>query len=271
MWRFVVMVLLAACTKKSEPPDESAAIVEWTKFADAMCGCANKACAMDVVARKNGSTRAGLDVSDELARRKLTELRQRYAVCLAKATRPATPAAPPPMPGDAIRRKDTPTSMQADAMIREARAWAQATDAASRIASLRFAYVDRTGLLDSNFGEMSIDMGRVATEKRRVGAPTRSTDHNCYALSLAYGKWRTTQSTCSDVIDYVPHCSVTAIWNRALTRHPTIDPDAIAIVTFWTFKKTWIFEINDEPTKLSIREEFPDDCELAVEASGSGT
>lgn len=68
---------------------------------------------------------------------------------------------------------------------------------------MRFAYVDRKGLLDPTFGDVSIQL-----------VPRRDRD-----------------------------------------------PDLLDV------KKTWNFELtDDEPTQLSVREEFPDDRELAVEA-----
>lgn len=269
----LAVVALMGCKKKlpssSQAADDDAAIANMVALKDQMCACRDKACADRVLAAMTtwsndmaAQARKNDRKADDPLMKKMTEVGQAIGECMTKAV-----SAPVQAPNvvSAIDSQSEPSTRHADGLIREALGWAATSDPEMRIRHLRVAFVDRSGLLDPKFGDIDIDFGRVSIEKRRIGTPNRSAEHYCYDLSLSYGRWKRTQNPCTDTIDYVPHCKVVEIWNRALERNTKVDPEAVASIMFSPSDKVWTFVIDDEPTNLHVRETLPDDCELNVE------
>ncbi len=271
----VAVVALLGCKEKSvevtksTSADHTEVLGRMNDLTAQMCACNDKACAdkvqADMTAWSSEMAAASSKMGSESMRR-MSLMGRAYGTCMTKAVAASSePVATPAPKPSAIESGSEPRTREADGLIREAVEWAATNDPETRIRHLHVAFVDRSGLLDPKFGDIDVHFGRVSTEKRRVGTPSRSAEHYCYDVGLSYGRWVKTQNRCSDTIDYVPHCTVVAIWNRALERNSKVDADAVASIVFTPSNKTWTFAIDDEPTNLHVREELPDDCELKVE------
>jgi hypothetical protein len=201
--------------------------------------------------------------------KKLTEIGNAYGDCMTRAmTGKAELTAPPPSPPPP--RTDTPpapSSWNADDLVRQAREWATKSKPGRVIATVKYSYVDHEGVLDPTFGALEIEFGRVDERnlKRRLGTPVQPkvVHDDCFSMSTTGGAWIVKTRKCGDTRDEISRCNVSAIWKRAIERKASAE--AIAVIVLDVLAKTWTFAIDDEPTNLHVREQFPDDCELNVE------
>jgi hypothetical protein len=268
------LLMVAACNKKSDV-NYDAALAKAVEFKDQMCACKDKACAdivheamtkwsMDLAAR----TPDKKSTASESYMKKLTEVGQIYGECMREASAKAEPTPPPPSPPPP--RTDTPpapSSWSADDLVRQAREWASKSKPGRVIATVKYSYVDHEGVLDPTFGALEIEFGRVDERnlKRRLGTPVQPkvVHDDCFSMSTTGGAWIVKTRKCGDTRDEVPRCNIPGIWKRAIERKASAE--AVAVIVLDVLAKTWTFAIDDEPTNLHVREQFPDDCELNVE------
>ncbi len=271
------LVLVAACKMKKPEVDQDAAVVAMLEFKDQMCACKDKACADKVqetmtkwstdMAARAGNKR---DNANEAQIEKMTEIGQVYGECMTRAMSTKDEPAPTPPPSPPLPRTDTPpapSSWNADDLVRQAREWVTKSKPGRVIAAVKYSYVDRVGVLDATYGAISIDFGRVDDRnvKRRLGTPVQPkvVHDDCFSMSTTGGAWIVKAHKCGDTLDEIPRCNIPAIWKRAIERKA--NTEAVAVIELDVLAKTWTFAIDDEPTSMHVREQFPDDCELNVE------
>ena len=272
------LLLMFACKKKKPEVDHDAAIAKMAEFKDQMCACKDKVCGDKV---QEAMTKWSTDMAarspdkrvnaSEAQMKKMTEVGQMYGECMTRAMKPKDEPAPAPSPSPPPpQRTDTPpapSSWNADDLVRQAREWAAKSKPGRVIATVKYSYVDNSGVLDTTYGAIDIDFGRVDDRdvKRRLGTPVRPkvVHDDCFSMSTTGGAWVVKPRKCGDTRDEVPRCSIPAIWKRAIERNAS--PEAVAVIELDVLAKQWTFTIDDEPTNLHVREQFPDDCELNVE------
>lgn len=280
MWHraFVVsgLLALAGCPDKNSPERQMrAAAAQMAEFADSMCRCSDKACADKVQDDlTTWATRMAKESSskppkpDEELMKRMTDIGQRYAECMAKAMTYTKPELVAP-------RDDVPpasTTRDADALVREARAWARAKQPEHLVTDARFDYVDAKGALDAEFGAVEITFGRPAKKaddpKRKTGAPATPTTspEDCFMISWSPAtSWSRTTYGCGDAVDVANRCTVTQIWRKAIEAKAPEDALAKIEMRPLAAGAGWTFVIQDEPRGVDIRQSFADDCPLAVE------
>lgn len=287
MTRLLMLSLLATgCgnSDKERNRAETANVLErMGGFRDDMCKCQEKTCADDVQASMTKwSTDEAVKAQgrdrpnnmDEASMKKLTEIGQAYGECMTRAMSASVPPAdagtnpPPPPPPDESQAPLPPKApLVADVLLRQVREWAQRQRPGRFVESAAFSYVDAEGLLDPTDGEVRIVFGRVndSNANRRVGGRVRPKQQHkdCFTLQTTGGKWLVSTNECGDTVEYIPRCSVSDIWKRAIAKKAPAD--AVALVTFRASEKKWDFAIDDEPLKVHVHESFADDCELNVE------
>lgn len=279
------LAALGGCKKQSSTSSSSrggiaAALAKMGEFAHSMCQCTDKACADAVQERmtKWATDAANNDEwskqkPDEATMKKMTEVGQKYAECMTTAMAPPPePPPPPPAPEKPPNPAAVPAPATVDALFASARTWARGEHDQLRIVSLDLYYVGADGVVDPNFGKVSIELGgasQIADDpKRRTGAPVvpaASQPTTCMEVSWTAKGWtKSTLGACRDASAAFPRCPVTAVWKRAIDNGAPAD--ALAVLRLREgAKRKWSFSISDEPRKIEINHSFDDDCELAVE------
>ncbi len=277
------LTALGGCKKKSGS-EFAEPLAKMSEFADMMCKCLDKACADAVQERmtKWATDAAAKDEwsktkPDEATMKKMTELGEKYAGCMNKAFGPSPePApeepAPPPAPSKPALPAAVPSPATVEALLASARTWARGEHDQLHIVQLDLAYVGADGVVDPDFGKVTVQLGRVAQTaddpKRRTGAPVlpaASQPTTCMELLWTAKGWtKQALSTCWSAVAPFPRCPVTTLWKRAIDKGAPAD--ALAVLTLReSTNRRWTFVINDEPRKVAISQSFDDDCELIVE------
>lgn len=281
----LVSLVITGCGNSDEERDraETATVLKrMSGFRDDMCKCQDKGCAdgvqeamtkwsADEAAKAAGRERSSK--TDEDSMKKMTEIGQAYGECMTRAMSAPAPVdagtvrMPPPPPDESEAPLSPKTPLAADALLRQARDWAQRQRPGRLVESAAFSYVDAEGILDPTDGEVKIVFGRVSDSQpnRRVGGRVRPKQqpNDCFTLQTTGATWLVSPSECVDTVEYVARCGVSAIWKRAIAKKAP--PDAVAFVTFRASKRKWDFAIDDEPLNVHVHESFIDDCELNVE------
>jgi hypothetical protein len=172
-------------------------------------------------------------------------------------------------------RDDVPpeaNAHDADTLLRDARAWARDKQPEHLVSDVRIAYVDASGELDADHGELEIVFGRtlrkVDDPKRKIGAPVVQPQEPNDCFQLAWSRkagWSRTTYGCSEAYEVATRCTVKQIWKEAIERN--VPAEALASLSLRTRPSggAWEIRVVDEPRGINIVESFADDCPLAVE------
>ena len=251
----LLVVCCFGCKKKS--------VDVYAELQNDICRCTELAC-IEAVA-KHFRERTGLD--PQKATTDNAEAMAQIQECVRNIVAITTPAdaAPPVANVPAM-----PPKREADALINAARTWQK--DPKLAIAELTASYVDASGLLDDTHGVLTIAFGAasrpVDDPKRKTGAPVVADTPRpvtCPSIaSLPDRGWSSFDDTCRDAEPYIAKCGVVDIWKKAIKLGAP--KDALAVITFKNVvPPQWGFNITDEPRKVHIAHELPDDCERTLE------
>jgi hypothetical protein len=236
-----LLALLFAC----KVPPEDSKLANARAFKDMMCGCKDPACA-DKVTQGYLHFWDGVKLTKEL-----DTLQRQITECAMKAQLP-DPKLPLP-----------PANPSIEAVIAAATAWQ--VDHQHEFAEVHASYVDASGQLDAQHGNVSVYFIRppIDDPHRKTGAPVAPSGGPCESALWQAGGWRVFGVECETfVASHVPNCTVVEIWKRAIADGaPT---DALAVITF--ARDGWIFDITDDPRNVHIRHTYPDNCERALES-----
>ena len=227
----LALLLLAGCKKKRAEPNIAEA------FRDAVCRCSDPACVTkvtdDFAKMPMGGTRTSQSAMDQA-----TE-------CIANVNKLFTERAPAQVAGPAMPQQ----RRQADALISAARKWQQATRPGLAIWELTVNYVDADAMIDAEHGSLTVQFAAINTPaddpNRKTGAPVKPNSAKptqCPTLTLGSAGWNVVDSSCADIANYIPKCTVEMIRMMA-----------------------WVFTVVDEPRNVNIAHELADDCERTLE------
>jgi hypothetical protein len=244
-----LLLVAGGCKKKGGGVGENLA-AEWR---DAVCACKDMACvtkAGEEITKRVDPTKYRAGEIDNAA----IAAAQKCLEAIARADQPAEqPAEKPPT---------------ADALIASVRRWQK--NARMSISNISVEYVDSTGMLDKEYGRLSVSYGllkRPADDpNRKTGIPVKVTETPVTCDSLTFKtSWTVDRNAfCPDEEPHPVQCSVAQIWQRAIAQKAP--QDAIAVISYRNVEPpTWSFQISDEPRAVNVDLSFPDDCEQVVE------
>lgn len=252
----LLALLLAGACKKDPPPPPA---VYWK---DSVCACTDSSCVWKLSLYK---PHLGTPAADGAANAALIKAGER---CIAELDRADTerraaennrnmPAPPAQLP----------TDRSADAVLAMIRSWR--AEPALGLDSFEARYVDSSGVLDAEFGELHYTFGAVTVPaddpKRKTGAPVPAVEvvTQCPVILLSK-TWGTGLGMCRNVAAYLPRCTVAEIWRRAIAAGAMAD--ALATIRLTNLAPvTWRFTIRDAPRNIDFAHTFPDDCERQLE------
>jgi len=280
-----VVLSLVGCKKERPPPPPppipntafDSTLRTMRAFRDDMCRCTDKACAAAVLERTNTWTKeADKTVANapKLSGAQQGDLRavsDAFTACMIKRMAVTDGPAPPPVK-PTVPEAASP-EVTVDQLLARAREFARATHPQLVIASVDAVYVDAEGKLDEDEGKLTLVLGAMARAaddpRRRTGLPVKAPPvppTGCQQLvwTRATGWNAEAVGSCIEALPPFPRCPITEIWKRAIAKNAP--SDAVAVMQLREEPpRRWIFTIVDEPRKINIQHNLPDDCELTVE------
>jgi hypothetical protein len=246
----LLVVVAGGCRKKLRG-DDANLVAEWR---DAVCACKDMACVTkageEITKRATASKHSGHGEVDNAA----VAAAQKCLETIARADQPAE------QPSEKART--------ADALIASVRRWQK--NARMSISNISVEYVDSAGVLDKDYGRLSVSYGLLTRPpddpNRKTGIPVKfeETPVTCDSLTFKTSWTVDRNAFCPDEQPHPVQCSVAQIWQHAIAQKAP--PDAVAVIAYRNVEPpTWSFQIRDEPRAVNVDLSFPDDCEHVVE------
>ena len=274
--KIVALFLVAACASSVQRDQrEKELLAKLDEFKQRACACTDKLCAMKVQAlMTTWSEQQAKDASSTVSPSEhlvaqMTETTQAITTCLTDAGQVEPGETRPP--AQPIFDADQIVKLSFD------------QHGPYVVAELVLAYIDAKGQADRTYGRIDVTYGRLKPPdpaddpKRPIGAPVEEkpldpeiASYKCPHYVWQAGKRDRQNAPClaEHALDR-PRCRVVDIWQKALKMgDPAQGLAKLALVPTDVANdkpQHWTFRIDDEPRKIHVAHEFPDDCQPIVE------